>query len=275
MTRQLPPAFHFSQSSLQDFVDCARRFQLRYLMEQDYPAPAAEPLMATEDAAELGKRFHLRMERYWRGAPLPPLDWASPLGRWWAAFEANPPPNIPSTHRRPEITLSARLGDQRFTATFDLLAYDADGTVVILDWKTSKRTPLKLLNRRLQTILYPLLFVEASAGLIGRHVAPEQVQLVYWFAEDGGATETFSYNAERMDEDRRYLDAVITRLLTLDVTVFPLTENERLCRLCQYRSLCGRGVKAGGIDEIAETYPDVDELRGVLAVDADSQDFVL
>ena len=34
----LPAQFAFSQSSLQDYADCPRRFQLRYLDKLIYPA---------------------------------------------------------------------------------------------------------------------------------------------------------------------------------------------------------------------------------------------
>ena len=37
------PNFVFSQSSLQDYVDCARRFELRYIDELRWPAVVAEP----------------------------------------------------------------------------------------------------------------------------------------------------------------------------------------------------------------------------------------
>ena len=38
----LPPDFHFSQRSLQDYVDCRRRFQLRYLQHLAWPAVEAK-----------------------------------------------------------------------------------------------------------------------------------------------------------------------------------------------------------------------------------------
>ena len=44
----LPPTFQFSQNSLQDYVDCPRRFQLRYLLRQPWPAVESEPLSEYE-----------------------------------------------------------------------------------------------------------------------------------------------------------------------------------------------------------------------------------
>ncbi|MBE2196466.1 MAG: PD-(D/E)XK nuclease family protein [Anaerolinea sp.] len=258
----LPPAFAFSQSSLQDFVECPRRFQLRHVMDQAWPAPAAEPLQSAEEAAEQGRRFHLLMERYWSGAPLPPID--PLLSRWWETFEQSPPPALPEGVRRPEVSLTTRLLDQRFTATFDLLAYDPQGEAAIVDWKTSRARPRHILDRRLQTVVYPLMLVEASPGLLGRQLEPEQVRLIYWFAE-GGTVEIFRYSLARYEDDKRYLASILHQLMTLEVGTFPLTANERLCGLCQYRSLCGRGIKAGIIGEDEEAFPDVEELRGVLS----------
>ena len=40
--------FRFSQGSLQDYVDCQRRFQLRYVVNQSWPDVQAEPLMELE-----------------------------------------------------------------------------------------------------------------------------------------------------------------------------------------------------------------------------------
>ena len=48
----LPPGFQFSQRSLQDYVDCRRRFELRYLQNLAWPAVEAEPHLEQE------KRLH-------------------------------------------------------------------------------------------------------------------------------------------------------------------------------------------------------------------------
>jgi CRISPR/Cas system-associated exonuclease Cas4 (RecB family) len=266
----------YDQSKLQDFVECPRRFQLRYLMEQDWPTPAAEPLADTEQVYELGRRFHLVMERYWRGLPVERVDPA--LAPWWEAFLSNPPPDLPGTMRRPEVTATAIVAGQRMTATFDLLAYEPGGEAVIVDWKTSRRPPFRILDRRLQTIVYPLMLVEASPRLVGRQLTPEAVRLIYWFADnpEPGSTEIFRYSTARYEEDKRYLATLLNRLLSMDVDEWPLTPNDRLCRLCQYRSLCNRGRDAGTlVEEAGESWPDIEELRGVIAEAAAANEYVL
>ena len=54
----LDPEFEFSQGSLQDYVDCQRRFQLRYVERQAWPAVEAEPFLEREEHSEQGRRFH-------------------------------------------------------------------------------------------------------------------------------------------------------------------------------------------------------------------------
>lgn len=274
---KLPPAFSYSQSSLQDFVDCPRRFQLRYMLEQDWPAPAAEPASDTEQYLEMGRRFHLLLQRHWLGLPID-RDGLDPLLKpWWDAFIANPPADLPGDKRRPEVSVSAVIEGQRMTATFDLLAYQPGGEVVIVDWKTSKRTPRRFLDRRLQTIIYPLMLVECAPRLLGFPVLPEAVRLVYWFAAEPepGAMEVFQYSAARREEDKRYLNALFTRLLSMDVTDWPLTASDRFCKMCQYRSLCNRGAESGALPDEADTWPDLEEIRGLLAEAAQNSEFVL
>ena len=66
----LPERFHFTQSSLQDYLDCPRRFQLRYVLDQPWPAVESEPLIERERLAELGRRFHQMAQRHTVGVPV-------------------------------------------------------------------------------------------------------------------------------------------------------------------------------------------------------------
>ena len=256
---KLPPAFEFSQSSLQDYVECPRRFEYRYLMQQQWPAPPAEPLSEVERAGDLGSRFHLLMQRYYLDLPVEGAALDSTLGAWWDAFIANPPPLSEAEHR-PEVYTSVVLNGQRLSATFDLLS-DSGDLVTIVDWKTAHKRPNRAtLDRRLQTIVYPFVLVEAAARLLGRTIHPEQVRLIYWFANAPEQTEIFPYSARRYQEDRDRLAAIIEEILTSES--FPLTEALNRCSLCQYRSLDDRGKTAGSLDEA-----DADELSDVQLID--------
>jgi len=101
---------------------------------------------------------------------------------------------------------------------------------------------------------------------------------VYWFAPEpeAGATEVFAYSAARYAEDKRFLNALLNRLLSMEVSEWPLTANEKACRLCQYRSLCDRGRTAGVLyEDSGDSWPDIEELRGLIAEAATASDFVL
>ncbi len=251
MPVNLPPAFSFSSSSLQDYADCARRFQLRYLMQQEWPAPLAEPLGEAEQADSLGRRFHRLLERHFLGLPIQRSELDPTFVTWWDAFVSHPIPGLPTTVRRPEIRTTALIGGQRMAATYDLLAYDPGGEAWIIDWKTTKHRPTRTwLDHRLQSILYPLLLIESAPELIGYTLKPEQVRLVYWFAEYPEQSEVFSYSSQRRDQDRHVIEGLVSKLLATEGDVWPLTMDTNRCRLCQYRSLCDRGKVAGRYDEI-------------------------
>lgn len=241
---------NLSQSSLQDFTDCARRFQLRYLMDQAWPAPVAEPLQDAERADLLGRQFHRVMERHWLGLPVERATLDAALLPWWDAFIAHPPADLPGTERRPELHTTAVIHGQRIVATFDLLAYEPGGPAAIVDWKTSARRPNRTwLDRRLQTLIYPLLLVESAPGLLGCALPPEDVRFIYWFTNAPAEPEVFQYSTARYESDKRTLAALLDRLLAMEGETWPLTPNVELCRLCQYRSLCDRGRQAGHPDE--------------------------
>ncbi len=244
-------------------------------MQQEWPAPPAEPLHDAERADILGKRFHLLVERYWLGLPIDHNALEPALIPWWDAFMQSPPPTLPGTVRKPEIQTSAIVHGQRLVATFDLLAYDPQGPVTIVDWKTARHRPTRSrVDRRLQTIIYPLLLVESAPRLLGFAVKPEQVRLVYWFASDPINVEVFQYSSVRYEQDKATLAVLLDRLLATDAEIWPLTPDTKLCKLCQYRSLCARGGKAGSIDE---SELDTDDLG--LSEEADQivapDDFVL
>ena len=60
---QLPDTFAFSQSSLQAYEDCARRFWLAYVQQLPWPAVEAAPVQDYERLMRLGANFHLLIQR--------------------------------------------------------------------------------------------------------------------------------------------------------------------------------------------------------------------
>ena len=112
----LPPNFQFSQASLGDYVDCARRFQLRYLLEQDWPAVESEPLLERERLADLGRRFHKLIQQHIEGLPVDALTRS--LGEAELSARGALSPEAPDEHRqiggqRPRVGRQRGHGDRR------------------------------------------------------------------------------------------------------------------------------------------------------------------
>lgn len=251
--------FAFSQSGLQDFHDCRRRFQLRYLEQLAWPAPQAEPVQENESLIRRGERFHRLAQQALLGVPpenLAESAAAAPdpdLLRWWEAFAALLP-ELTGSVRRVEYSLSAPLGSHRLVAKYDLLLWLPDeGRAVIYDWKTSLAQPKRSrLEERLQTHVYPYLLVQAGAALAGRILRPEQVEMVYWYAEFPDQPIRFEYDEAHYHRDQRSLAALAKEIEALQENQFERTEDEHKCSYCVYRSLCERGVTAGPLDKMEE-----------------------
>jgi hypothetical protein len=256
----LPPVFQFSQNTLQDYVDCARRFQLKHVLGRQWPAVESEPIEEREHFIAQGAQFHLLVQRHLLGIPEEQLRPEDPLLlRWWEAYLHQPPPDLPGGLRLPEAQMSAPVGSERLLARFDLLAIEPGTRVVIVDWKTIHRRPdRRLLAARLQTRVYPFVLVEAGAELFGGPIRPEQVELIYWFAEAPGDLQIFFYSAELHEENRAYLSGLIAEVTSHHEEVWPLTDNTNTCQFCVYRSLCDRGVQAGDYREVDSEVDDFD-----------------
>lgn len=253
----IPSDFQFTQGNLQDYVDCPRRFQLRYVLQLAWPAPQAEPLAEAERRMEMGLAFHRLVYQHMLGIPTDVLTRAvtdPDLARWWHNYLTVPPPALPAQLRRAEIVLSAPLNSYRLVAKYDLVAVTPGERLVIVDWKTGQRRPARsALESRLQTRLYRYLLVEAGNSLNEKQpVRPEQVQMVYWFADYPTQPEYFPYDTAQVLADGDYLHRLIAEIGQQDEEIWPLTPDERLCFFCYYRSLCARKVTAGPLNELAD-----------------------
>ncbi len=249
----LPSDFQFSQSSLQDFVDCRRRFQLRYLEQLAWPAIETSPALEHERQMRMGAVFHRQAQQHILGLPeerLSRMASDETLRLWWQNYLRQSPPDLPED-RHPEIVLAAPLGGHRLVAKYDLLAITPGQRAVIVDWKTGQKRPSRRwLAERLQTRVYRYLLVEAGAHLnAGEPIAPEQVEMIYWFANHPDDPEHFAYDARQHQTDGETLEGLIGEIIGLGENDFPLTTHERHCRFCPYRSLCQRGIEAGTLLE--------------------------
>ncbi len=83
------PLNTLSQSSLQDYHDCPRRFELRYLQQLAYPAIETEPALENEQHQKEGEYFHRLAQQYLIGIPseqVGKLANTPNLQRWWENF---------------------------------------------------------------------------------------------------------------------------------------------------------------------------------------------
>ena len=254
----LPPTFQFSQASFQDYVDCARRFQLRYVLMQPWPALLVQPAADAEAHLQRGADFHRLVHQHAQGLSAEVLEATiadDTLARWWYTY-LHHPPDLPDGVVTSELQGSAPLAGYRVSARFDRLVLGQDGSAVIVDWKTSPRRPSRdVLGRRLQSRVYPWLLVRVGAAMRpSRPIAAGEVEMIYWFADQQGSVERFAYSAEQLVADQEYLAGLVDEITARSESVWPLTLDERRCRFCNYRSLCERGVTAGLLRELDEDW---------------------
>lgn len=105
----LPTDLQFSQASLQDYVDCQRRFQLRYVQRVAWPAAEAEPAMEMENERYLrqGAVFHRLIHQHLLGiapdklaATVTDVD----LIGWWRNYLEGGPSDLSATPRRRPVS---------------------------------------------------------------------------------------------------------------------------------------------------------------------------
>ncbi len=201
---ELRPSFIFSQSSLQDYADCPRRFQLRYIEQLSWPAIETEPLLENERRQQEGQLFHRLVQQHLIGLPvekLTPQATSPDLARWWENYlNAS---LVDPGGLNIELVLTAPVGNFRLLAKYDLVCVDPTGKAIIYDWKTSRKRPKdEWMAARLQTRVYPALMVRAGAGLNGGiPFRPEQVEMVYWYADFPAEPVRFPYSAAQYQHD--------------------------------------------------------------------------
>jgi hypothetical protein len=272
----LPDGFTFNQANLQDFVDCPRRFQLRYVQGQQWPAVMAEPLSEHEAFVRRGAQFHCLVERHQLGLPVAEMASGlsdSVLCTWWDAYLGFEMLHTLSGERFPELRLSAELFGGRVMAALDLVVVEPGSRVTIFDWKTYGRVPRReWLAFRLQTVLYLYLVAVVGPGMLGDWLKPDMLSMVYWFPVEPGLPVVFRYSQQQQQEDGVRLAGLVQAVLGgSGKDVWSLTSETRLCEYCQFRSRCGRGVAAGvfgefgGLDEVVGaagvlSFEEVDEV---------------
>jgi CRISPR/Cas system-associated exonuclease Cas4 (RecB family) len=255
----MPQLTTLSQSSLQDYHDCPRRFELRYMQRLAYPAVEAEPALENEKHQQEGEYFHRLAQQYFVGIPverIAKLANTDNLQRWWENFvndkDLSSLQNL--TGLMAEASLSAPLGKFRLLAKYDLIAGDQD-KVTIYDWKTYRKRPKnEWMLIRWQTRVYRALLARTKS------IAPEQIEMVYWYADFPAEPARFPYSADQFKRDWDALEKIAAEILSAGS--FPLTEESARCNYCPYRSYCDRGIRAGDASD-AELESAAEELFNI------------
>lgn len=238
--------FTFSQSSLQDYADCPRRFQLRYLERLSWPAVESEPASEVEDRQRDAQLFHRLVQQRMLGIPdslLTPMAAPPDLDRWWQNF-VTAGPDVSTYTLHTERSLVAPLGEHRLVAKYDLIAV-GEGEAVIYDWKTHAHRPQDAaLAARWQTRVYRAMLVKAGAELNGGSpFEAARISMSYWFAEFPSQPARLPYDSQQFRRDWSAIESLSSEISA--AREFPLTEDLRQCRFCTFRSLCERGERAG------------------------------
>lgn len=261
--QKLPSTFSFSQSSLQDYADCARRFQLRYIEQLHWPAVETQPVLEIERRQREGQLFHRLVQQHMIGLPaekLTPLVKTADLMLWWENY-LQEDFKLEDGNKLTELALSAPIGENRLMAKYDLVVIHPGGGALIYDWKTYQKRPRDdWMATRLQTRIYRALLVLAGAYLnAGNPFKPEQVKMIYWYANSPSDPAIFPYDSAHYKRDLQTLTGLIQEISNHQH--FPLTHDEKKCAFCPYRSYCNRGIDAGYIEEMeieAAVFPGLD-----------------
>jgi PD-(D/E)XK nuclease superfamily len=244
----LPAGFIFSQSSLQDYSDCPQRFQLRYLDRLAWPAAEMEPALENERRQQEGLLFHRMVQQSIIGIPKEKVRtqaFTPNLQKWWENYSDHPV-DLSGKRAFTEITLSATLpGGFRLVAKYDLLAIRPGEQIIIYDWKTyAKRPRDATMAVRWQTRIYPALLVPAGAQMNGGSpILPEQIMMMYWFADFPTEPTRLSYSSLQYQRDMLAIGNMVNEIS--EASIYPKTEDEKKCAYCNYRSYCERKVLPG------------------------------
>jgi hypothetical protein len=262
----IPDDFLFSQTSLQDFVDCRRRFYLRYIQKVRWPAVQSEPVLENERFIAEGSALHESIHQDLLGIPegkIGSIKYSPRFELWWSHFLDYKNTDFTLTNpqiiRLPEFTLIGTIAGYKLVAKYDLLAINPGEKATIYDWKTAQKKPRRTwLLKRMQSLIYPVILMKSGQHLLPAGINPENISMVYWFANHRGQHEVIEYSTHAFEQDSLVIEDMIRLIDRLAQGAaednFPMTEDKRKCAFCSYRSLCNTGIQAGRSEEIDEVY---------------------
>jgi hypothetical protein len=222
-----------------------------------------------EEQINNGKIFHLMAQQYFSGINpdviLMQVENVK-ISTWWKEFLtfAESYNNLP---HQSEVLISSKINNKHFVGVFDLLVYSPGEKITIIDWKTNQVRPSrKNLKQHIQTRLYPLLLIAGGKQWNDNNeIQPDQIEMIYWFANYPDEPQSFLYSEHQYQSDLNFIQDLINQIETTNVGEFPLTANLKQCNFCNYRSLCGRGSKPGSAEDFESAdfeylYEEIEEI---------------
>ena len=263
MSTLIEPGHLFSQHSLNTFLRCPRRFLLKYVEQQPWPVPETEEPAEYMEHLARGRVLHQWLARDHLGLDMEPIARACGdplLWSWWQAAQQFDRERLPREIREAELPVVVPLGDYRLYARYDLLALTPGDEAVIVDWKTLEALPsMRTLTGRAQTRVYLYTLVKAGWVLTGGPpIEPEHASMLYWFANFPEDEALVRYSRATYERDARELLELVEKISALAKEEFRCTDNLRLCRTCNYRSLCGRESEARTDGDLTWLDEDID-----------------
>lgn len=244
--------FIFSAHSIQDFLKCPRRFELKYILNQAWPAPISEPVLEFENKMKLGTDFHHLVHQYLSGIDaekLKQLSLSQELNYWFVNF-LKFFTNHKFNYFFSEISITLPFQESIIKAVIDFVGVNEKGQLIIAEWKTSEFLPKReMISNTVQSILYPFMIYVCRNNIFPDiNIDHEDIKMVYWFPNHPEKLIALNYSREKHDLNRRYLADVINRIQNTQSGSFNKTENLKSCSYCEFRSLCERGIKPGYYD---------------------------
>jgi len=255
--------FRFSAKNLQDYLDCPRRFELRYLLKQEWPSEVTQPVQEVEKRIWLGNQFHSLVNRFLNGVPEDKIQdyiFDSELKVWFSVFLEFYRQSL-NQRFLSEVSLFLPYKGFFMAAVVDYLSLRENGELLIYDWKTSSFPPKEnYFADSVQTILYPFIVYECRKTLFPNHdLNTEDLSMNYWFPAFPEKSFRFPYSNQIHQQNQERLSNFISEIVETCPGEFQKTDQVKRCKYCEYRSLCERGVSAGNIYDEKEAL-DVESL---------------
>lgn len=250
LNQPLPEGFQFSQSNLQDFVDCSRRFYLKHILRQAWPAPLAEPQSDIEKAMQRGSRFHTLAERHqldisWENILKSCAD--DPILQTWLRQYQNYLQKLGTFDKKwSETILSTAIGDYPLMAKYDFIILQGNN-LIALDWKTGVLPSSDRLRQRMQSLVYSYVLFRQGERLAQKRLTMLQLR---YFSVVNGAEVEFTITESHIPTIEQTL---LNHIAAIHQSDFAKVVDETPCRYCVYRGLCERGTTLQlPIDEILD-----------------------